>query len=201
MSSWSNEWQARQRRVDAEYRRRYPLIFGRPEGETNRSNRTSSRPPRKYPPSRSSKLARTPWTTEDNRRPTIRALRRDFIACPEGLHRATYRRLLRQHDRVLAELDRLPYRRTWPVVRKRIETQLLNRLYLIRRQLGLRVPRPRTRKWYRTSAAAAFVGVSGKTLLRWTAAGRITCERSPWGRRQRRYRHSDLISLAKNLRI
>jgi len=145
--------------------------------------------------------ARTPWSTEEDRRATIRALRRAFIPRPDGLHKATYGRLLREHDRILVELDRLPLRQTWAIVRQRVQTQLLHRLHRIRQHLGLRVPRPIPRKWYRTGAAAAFVGVSSKTLLRWTAHGRVRCERSPWGHRQRRYRHSDLVALAKELRI
>ena len=145
--------------------------------------------------------ALTPWSTEDDRRGTIRALRRGFIPRPQGLHKATYRRLLREHDRILAELDRLPLRQTWAVVRQRVQTQLLHRLHRIRHHLGLRVPRPTPRPWYRTGAAAAFVGVSSKTLLRWTARGRVRCERSPWGHRQRRYRHSDLVALVKDVRI
>src|SRR5687767_1992134 len=48
--------------------------------------------------------APTPWATEDDRRGTIRALRRAFIPHPHGLHKATYRRLLREHDRILVEL-------------------------------------------------------------------------------------------------
>jgi hypothetical protein len=138
--------------------------------------------------------------TEDTRQ-AIREVRRQFIPCPPGLHTATYRRLLRQHARILTELERLPYRRTWPVVRRRLRTEFHNRLNRIRVRLGLRVPRPSARKWYRTSAAAAFIGVSSKTLLRWTARGRVPCERSPWGHRQRRYRHRDLVAVVKALRV
>ena len=127
-------------------------------------------------------------------------MRREFIPCPKGLHRATFRRLLREQGRILTRLEQLPSRRTWPVVRKRLRTELHNRLYRIRRRLGLRVRGPRSRQWYRTGAAAAFVGVSGKTLLRWTAQGRIDCERSPWGTRQRHYRRRDLVRLIAELR-
>jgi hypothetical protein len=143
----------------------------------------------------------TPWSTEGDRRGTIRALRRQFIPRPQGLHKATYRRLLREHHRVLVQLDRLPLRETWAIVRKRVQTQLLHRLHRVRERLGLRIPRPTPRKWYRMGAAATFVGVSSKTLLRWTAEGRVRCERSPWGHRQRRYRHSDLVALVKDIRI
>jgi helix-turn-helix protein len=136
----------------------------------------------------------------DDLHPTFRDLRRRFIPCPSGLHKATYRRLLRQRARILTELERLPSRRTWPLVRKRLRTELRNRLLRVERRLGLRVAVPAPRTWYRTGAAAGFVGVSPKTLLRWTAEGRIACERSPWGHQQRRYRRSDLVRLIKELR-
>ena len=132
---------------------------------------------------------------------TLRPLAREFIPRPRGLHRATYRRLLRKHARIVAQLERVPYRRTWRVVRKRLETEFQNRLLRVRRRLGLRVPRPPARRWYRTGAAAALVGVSSKTLLRWTAQGRVACERSPWGKRQRRYRHRDLVRLIRALPV
>src|SRR2546425_7378132 len=107
---------------------------------------------------------------------TLRPLAREFIPRPRGLHRATYRRLLRKHARIVAQLERVPYRRTWRVVRKRLETEFQNRLLRVRRRLGLRVPRPPARRWYRTGAAAALVGVSSKTLLRWTARSeRASC--------------------------
>ena len=93
---------------------------------------------------------------------TFREMRRQFIPCPKRLHRATLRRLLREQHRILRMLKELPSRRTWPVVRKRLRTEFHNRLYRIRRRLGLRVRGPRPRQWYRTSAAAAFAGVSGK---------------------------------------
>jgi hypothetical protein len=138
--------------------------------------------------------------TEDTRQ-AIREVRRQFIPCPPSLHKATYRRLLRQQAHILTEIERLPNRRTWPVVRRRLRTEFHNRLNRIRRRLGVRVPRPSAQKWYRTSAAAAFIGVSSKTLLRWTARGRVPCERSPWGHRQRRYRHRDLVAVVKALRV
>ena len=131
----------------------------------------------------------------------LRHLSREFIPRPRGLHRATYRRLLRAHARIVAQLEALPYRRTWPVVRTRLAAEFSNRLLRVRRRLGLRVPRPPARKWYRTGEAAVFVGISPKTLLRWTAQGRVTCERSPWGHRQRHYRHRDLVRLVRELRV
>jgi len=110
---------------------------------------------------------------------SLRPLAREFIPRPKGLHRATYRRLLRAHGRIVAQLERLPSRRLWPVVRKRLQTELQNRLKRVRRRLGLRVPHPPARRWYRTSEAAAFVGVSSKTLLRWTARGRVPVSARP----------------------
>jgi len=107
-----------------------------------------------------------PTLAQEDHRVSLRPLAREFIPCPKGLHRATYRRLLRAHGRIVAQLERLPYRRTWPVVRKRLQTEFQNRLNRVRRRLGLRVPHPPARRWYRTSEAAAFVGVSSKTLLR-----------------------------------
>ncbi len=132
---------------------------------------------------------------------TWRALGREFIPCPPGLHRGIYRRLLREHARIVAQLERVASLRTWPIFRKRVETQLRNRLLRVRRHLGLRVPRPPVRTWYRTGEAAAFIGVSSKTLLRWTKRGRVACERSPWGRRQRHYRRRELVRLVRELRV
>jgi hypothetical protein len=142
-----------------------------------------------------------PTPAQEDQRVSLRPLAREFIPCPKGLHRATYRRLLRAHGRIVAQLERLPYRRTWPVVRKRLQTEFQNRLSRVRRRLGLRVPHPPARRWYRTGEAAAFVGVSTKTLLRWTARGHVACERSPWGHRQRRYRHRDLVRLVQELHV
>src|SRR2546430_423279 len=145
-----------------------------------------------------------PATADDakeNYRMDLRQLGREFMARPRGLHLATYRRLLRVHARIVAQLEHLSYRHTWPVVRKRLHTEFQNRLLRVRRRLGLRVPRPPAKKWYRIGEAAAFVGVSTKTLLRWTARGRVACERSPWGHRQRRYRHRDLVRLIRELHI
>ena len=183
------------KKAEEDFRQRYPALFQSIlELERQESEAASG--------ARAAWLhrhVRAPWTTEEGRRGKIRELRRVFIPCPKRLHKATYRRLLRRHDRVLVALDALPYRRTWPIVRQRLETQLINRLYRIRRRLGLRVPGPPSRKWYRVGAAAAFLCISAKTLIRWTASGRIACERSPWGQRQRRYRRADLVALLKEL--
>ena len=157
---------------------------------------------RRSPGSTSYGVPRDRWAEriEDSRQ-TIREIRREFVPRLSGLHKETYKRLLRQHARILLEIERLPSRHTWPVVRKRLRTEYQNRLNRIRHRLGLRVPRPSARNWYRTGAAAAFIGVSSKTLLRWTARGRVPCERSPWGHRQRRYRHRDLVAVVKALRV
>jgi hypothetical protein len=182
-------------KAEQDFRQRYPALFQeivaleRREAQSITVVRRANSEPH----------ARAPWSMEEDRRAKIRELRRQFIPCPKGLHKATYRRLLRRHDHVLVTLDGIPFRRTWPIVRQRIETQLLNRLYRIRRRLGLRVPAPPTRPWYRIGAAAALLCISPKTLLRWTAKGRIACERSPWGKRQRRYRRADLVALLKEL--
>jgi len=143
----------------------------------------------------------TPDDAKEAHRLVLRHLSREFIPRPHALHLATYRRLLRAHARIVAQLEQLPYRHTWPVVRKRLQTEFQNRLLRVRRRLRLRVPRPPTKKWYRIGEAAAFVGVSPKTLLRWTARGRVACQRSPWGHRQRRYRHRDLVRLVRELHV
>ena len=133
--------------------------------------------------------------------PRDRLKRGEFIPCPTGLHRATYRRLLREHARILAQLARLPQRRLYPRVRKRLETEFANRLRRVRRRLGLRVPLPRSRTWYRTGAAAAFIGVSSKTLLRWADGGLIACERSDKSHRQRFFHHRELARIVRGLRV
>ena len=97
----------------------------------------------------------------DEPRSRARALigsRRDvpnFISRPRGLHKLTYRRLLRAMRRMLNELDRLPERRLHPLVRRRLQTEFANRLGRIRRRLGLPVGRPRAQTWYRTTDAGA----------------------------------------------
>ena len=72
----------------------------------------------------------------------LRHLSREFIPRPLGLHLATYRRLLRAHARIVAQLEHLSYRHTWPVVRKRLQTEFQNRLLRVRRRLGLRGATP-----------------------------------------------------------
>ena len=99
------------------------------------------------------------------------------VSCPRGLHRATYKRLVNEYNRVLDELAALPRRRLWPRMRKAYEHQFLNRIVRIRRRLSLPTPRPRARARYRTGEAALFLGVSTKSVLRWTASGFLRCER------------------------
>ena len=62
-------------------------------------------------------------------------------------------------------------------MRKAYEHQYLNRIVRIRRRLGLPTPKPRARARYRTGEAALFLGVSTKSVLRWTASGFLRCER------------------------
>src|SRR6266446_5409406 len=69
-----------------------------------------------------------PTLAQEDYRVSLRPLAREFIPRPKGLHRATYRRLLRAHGRIVAQLEALPYRRTWPVVRKRLAAEFSNRL-------------------------------------------------------------------------
>ena len=122
------------------------------------------------------------------------------LACPPGLHRATFRRLLRERVRVLAALRAVASRRVTKDVRRRLVAEFSNRLHWIDRALGLPVTNPRRKRWYRMGAAAAFVGVSPKTLQRWTARGVVDCGWSASGQ-QRRYAHSELVRLVRSLRV
>ena len=99
------------------------------------------------------------------------------VPCPPGLHRATYRRLIREYNRLLAKLADLPRRRLWPHLRKAYERQFDNRVIRIRRVLRLSTPHPRAKPWYRTTEAALYLGISSKTLVRWTSQGRVRCHR------------------------
>jgi hypothetical protein len=84
-------------------------------------------------------------------------------------------------DTALAKLDALPGRKLWPHMRKAYEHQFLNRILRIRRRLGLPTPEPPARRWYRISDAALFLGVSTKSVLRWTSSGFLRCERADYG--------------------
>jgi hypothetical protein len=121
------------------------------------------------------------------------------VPCPRGLHRATYARLVNEYNRLLAKLDALPARTLWPSMRKAYEHQFLNRILRIRRRLGLPTPEPRARRWYRTGEAALLLGVSTKSLLRWTASGFVRCERAgDWAHRY--YAAEELVRVQRRLK-
>ena len=118
---------------------------------------------------------------------------------PRGLHRATYQRLVNEYNRLLEQLDALPTRNLWPSMRKAYEHQFLNRIVRIRRRLGLPTPEPRARRWYRTGEAALLLGVSTKSLLRWTASGFVRCERADcWTHRY--YAAEELVRVQRRLK-
>ncbi len=112
---------------------------------------------------------------------------------PPGLHRATYRRLIRDYNRVLGKLAELPRRRLWPHLRKAYQRQLDNRIIRIRRVLCLSTPHPRAKPWYRTTEAALYLGISAKTLVRWTDQGLVRCHRAGFGA----HRHDAVAELAR----
>jgi hypothetical protein len=121
------------------------------------------------------------------------------VPCPRGLHHATSRRLVNEYNRLLEALNALPRRELWPRLRKAYEHQFLNRIVRIRRRLGLPTPEPPARRWYRTSDAALFLGVSTKSVLRWTSSGFLRCERaSDWAHRY--YAHEELLRVQRRLK-
>jgi hypothetical protein len=121
------------------------------------------------------------------------------VPCPRGLHHATYQRLVNEYNRLLEELNALPSRKLWPHLRKAYEHQFLNRIVRIRRRLGLPTPEPLVRPWYRTSDAALFLGVSTKSVLRWTASGFLRCERAgDWAHRY--YAAEELLCVQRRLK-
>ena len=121
------------------------------------------------------------------------------VPCPRGLHPATYQRLANEYNRLLEELAALPKRKLWPHMRKAYEHQFLNRIVRIRRRLGLPTPEPPARRWYRTGEAALFLGVSIKSVLRWTASGFLRCERAGyWAHRY--YAAEELIRVQRGLK-
>jgi excisionase family DNA binding protein len=85
------------------------------------------------------------------------------------------------------------------MVRKRLETQLRNQLRRVRRRLRLPEDEPRRRRWYPVSAAADFLGISSRTFLRWSAAGRIETWQTPGG--HRRFHPRDLARLRETMRV
>ncbi len=121
------------------------------------------------------------------------------VPCPRGLHHATYQRLVNEYNRVLAALTALPNRKLWPHLRTAYEHQFLNRIVRIRRRLGLPTPEPPAKRWYRASDAALFLGVSTKSVLRWTATGFVRCERAGH-RAHRYYAHEELLSVRHRLK-
>jgi hypothetical protein len=121
------------------------------------------------------------------------------VLCPRGLHHATYQRLANEYNRLLEELAALPRRKLWPRMRKAYEHQFLNRIVRIRRRLELPTPEPPPRRWYRTGEAALFLGVSTKSVLRWTASGFLRCERADYGA-HRYYAAEELIRVQRRLK-
>ena len=107
--------------------------------------------------------------------------------------RATYRRLLKQHDRFSKKLTAPTSRQLPPHVPKRLDSQFRNALRRVRRALGLPEWEPGRRTWYSLSAAAGYLGISPRTLLRWDVAGMIASGRTAGG--HRRFHHRDLVRL------
>jgi len=127
------------------------------------------------------------WPRRRRQEPLIRQWRDRLVPTeviqvsrPLGLRHATYRRLVNEYNRVLDNLAALPGRRLWPSMQRAYEHQFLNRIVRIRRRLGLPTPEPPTKRWYRTGEAALFLGVSTKSVLRWTATGFVVCERADY---------------------
>jgi excisionase family DNA binding protein len=118
---------------------------------------------------------------------------------PAGMLRATHGRLVRKHNRLLRRLKLVRYRPFPGRVRKRIETRLRNQLRQVRRRLRLPEAEPRRRRWYAISAAADFLAVSPRTLLRWSTEGRIETWQTPGG--HRRFHARDLARLREALRV
>jgi hypothetical protein len=123
------------------------------------------------------------------------------VPCPLGLHCATYRRLVRENNRLLARLAEVPRRRLWPHLRKAYQRQFENRIIRIRRVLHLSTPRPPARRWYRTGEAALYLGISPKTLIRWSDTGAIRCVRPPYFASQRYYAAAELARVRRGMKI
>lgn len=121
------------------------------------------------------------------------------VARPHGLRHTTYQRLVNEYNRALDNLAALPTRRLWPSMRRAYEHQFLNRIVRIRRRLGLPTPEPPTRRWYRTGEAALFLGVSTKSVLRWTASGFLVCERAHYST-HRYYAVEELLRVRRLLK-
>jgi len=121
------------------------------------------------------------------------------VSRPRGLRQRTYERLVDEYNRLLAAIADLPTRPLWPHIRKAYEHQFLNRIVRVRRRLGLPAPGPPDRRWYRTGEAALFLGVSVKSVLRWTTSGFLRCERADSGA-HRYYAIEELIRVRSRLR-
>jgi excisionase family DNA binding protein len=119
---------------------------------------------------------------------------------PPGLHRATYRRLIREYNRLLTKLADLPRRRLWPHLRKAYQRQFENRILRIRRALHLPTSQPRAKPWYRTTEAALYLGISAKTLVRWTDQGIVRCHRAGFGT-HRHYAAAELARVRRRIEI
>jgi len=123
------------------------------------------------------------------------------VSRPPGLHRATYRRLLRAYTRLLGQLEALPRRRLLPRMRLAYQRQFENRIIRIRRALHLPTPHPRARTRYRTGEAALYLGISAKTLIRWTDQGRVRCSQ-PYGfGTQRHYTATELAGVRRRMKV
>ena len=123
------------------------------------------------------------------------------VSRPPGLHRATYRRLLRAYSRLIGQLEALPRRRLIPRMRLAYQRQFENRIIRIRRRLHLPTPQPRARNRYRTGEAALYLGISAKTLIRWTDQGRVRCI-LPYGfGTQRHYAASELARVRRGMKV
>jgi len=147
------------------------------------------------------------WPRRSRSEPVIRRWRDRLVPAkgiqvsrPQGLRHTTYRRLVNEYNRVLDNLAVLPRRRLWPGMRRAYEHQFLNRIVRIRRRLGLPTPEPPTRRWYRTGEAALFLGVSTKSVLRWTASGFLVCERADFST-HRYYAVEELLRVRRLLKM
>jgi len=109
------------------------------------------------------------------------------------MRRATYRRLMKRHETLRVALVKVSFRRLDPLVRNRLDSQFRNALRRVRRELGLPEWEPGLRIWYSLSAAAGYLGISPRTLLRWDAASIIPSGRTVG--RHRRFHHRDLARL------
>jgi hypothetical protein len=123
------------------------------------------------------------------------------VPCPPGLHRATYERLIREYNRLIAKLEELPRRRLWLRMRQAYQHQFENRIIRIRRTLHLATPHPPAKRWYRTGEAALYLSISSKTLIRWTDKGIVRCVRPRYFGSQRSYAAAELARVRRGMKI